>query len=153
MPERDVAEAEPAMPEQDLLVIRLAAGTVADDDLAELRMERIFVEPAAVDVRAQRAERSGTALPPVVDDDLVHHFGERELDGTHRSVRDHEATGLDPPRLQMRLRAFEARRLDHHVGAAQAILPGLGGPDGLSQVGLEPLRELLAALAPAGMDA
>ena len=53
----------------------------------------------------------------------------------------------------MRLGAFKARRLDHHVGAAQAILPALGDADRFPQVGLEPLRELLAALAPAGMDA
>src|SRR3954452_20501601 len=153
MPQRDVAEAQPAMPEQDPLVIRLAAGTLADDDLAELRMERVFFEPAAIDVRAQRAERSRTALPPVVDDDLVHHIGERDLDRTHRSVRDDEAAGLDPPRLEVRLGAFEARRLHHHVGSAQATLPALGGPHRLSQVCLEPLRELLSALAPAGMDA
>jgi hypothetical protein len=39
MAERNVAEAQPAMPEQDLLLVRLAAGTVADHDLAELRVE------------------------------------------------------------------------------------------------------------------
>jgi histidine ammonia-lyase len=104
-------------------------------------------------VRAQRAELSGTALPPVIDDDLVHHIGERELDSAHRSVRDDEAARFDPTRLEVRLGALEAGRLDHHVCAAEAILPALGDPDRLSQVSLEPLRELLAALAPARMDA
>jgi hypothetical protein len=92
--------------------------------------------PTTIWQSSQRAELPGTALPPVVDDDLVHHIGERELDSTHRSVGDDEAAGLDPTRLEVRLGALEARCLDHHVGAAQAILPALADADRLSQVAL-----------------
>src|SRR5206468_6075094 len=83
VPERDVAQAQAAMPEEDSLVVRLAARFVAGDDLSELGVEVVLVEPSAVDVRAQRAEAARPRLTPVVDDDLVHHVGQRNLDRAH----------------------------------------------------------------------
>ena len=59
-----------AMPEQDRLVVALAARLVAGRDLAELGMKRRLAQPAALDMGAQRAELAGLALAPVVDDDL-----------------------------------------------------------------------------------
>src|SRR4051794_35032575 len=126
VPEGDVAEAEAPMPEEDSLVVRLAAGLGANDDLTELGVEVVLVEPPAIDVCAQRAELPGPRLAPVVDDDLVHDVGQRELDRAHRPVRNDKAARLDPAREQLRLGALESGRLDHHVRAAQALLPCLG---------------------------
>jgi len=95
------------MPEEDPLVVRLASGPVTDDDLTELRVQVPRMKPTGVDVLPQRAERAGPRLAPVVDDDLVHHVGERQLDGAHGSVRDHETARLDPLRPQQRLGALE----------------------------------------------
>ena len=69
--ERDVGERQPAMPEQDGLVVALAAGLQAGDDLAELGMQGRLRQLARVDMRAQRAELAALALAPIVDDELV----------------------------------------------------------------------------------
>src|SRR5919201_393302 len=66
--ERDVAGREAAVPEEDPLVVPLAAGHAADDDVAELTVERLPRQQPAVDVLAQRAEAAaGLALLTVVD--------------------------------------------------------------------------------------
>ena len=64
----------------------LAAGLEAGDDLAQLGVQRRLGQLAGVDVRAQRPERTALALAPVVDDDLRHDVGERQLDRAHRAV-------------------------------------------------------------------
>ena len=57
----------------------------------------LFGQLPCVDVRAQRAERQALpALAPVVDDDLVHDVGQRELDRAHRAVGDDQRAVLDP---------------------------------------------------------
>ncbi len=71
--------------------LALAAGLEAGDDLAQLGVQRRLGQLAGVDVRPQRAERPALALAPVVDDDLGHDVGERELDRAHRAVGHDEA--------------------------------------------------------------
>src|SRR5262249_13160949 len=109
--ERDVAQAEPAVPEQDRLRRRLAAGPGAGDDLAELGVQGLLGQAARLDVRPQRAERPGAALAPVVDHQLVHDVRDAELDGAHRPVRHHQRAGRDPLGAQERLGPLEARGL------------------------------------------
>src|SRR5689334_4560670 len=55
--ERDVGDAQAPVPEQDRLVVALAAGLHARDDLSQLGVEVPLVQAVAVDVLAQRAER------------------------------------------------------------------------------------------------
>ncbi len=152
MTEGDVARRETAMPEQDPLLVGFASGTLADDDLRQLPVQRPLGEAPLVDMRAKRAELPGSALAPVVDHHLVHHVGERQLDRAHRSVGDDERAGLDPARPEERLRALEARRLDHDVGAAQALLPALGHAHRLAEVLLQTARERFAALGAPRVD-
>ena len=52
MAERDVAQAQAPVPEQDPLVVELAARPIAHHDLAELGVKVLLVEPARVDVCA-----------------------------------------------------------------------------------------------------
>src|SRR5581483_3385832 len=61
----DVGRREAAVPEDDRLVVALAARLAADDDLRQLRVERRLGQPAGVDVRAQGAEAAAPALAPV----------------------------------------------------------------------------------------
>ena len=98
-------------------------GLPPGDDLAELGVQRLLGELARLDVGAQRAERPAAALAPVVDDELVHDVGQRELDGAHRAVGHHQRAGLDPLGPQQRLGPLEPRGLDHDVGAAHDGLP------------------------------
>ena len=46
-----------------------------------------------------------------------------ELDGADRAVGDDQRAGRDPRGPQQRRRFGQPRRLDHHVGAAHALLP------------------------------
>src|SRR5262245_2456451 len=69
--QRDVAERQPAVPEQDGLVVALAAGPEAGNDLAHLGMQCLFRELAGIDVRPEAAERAALALAPVVDHQLL----------------------------------------------------------------------------------
>jgi hypothetical protein len=72
MTERDVGRRQAAVPEQDPLVVVLATGPRAGDDVAQLARDRRLGDQARVDVRAQRPEAAAAALAPVVDEDLVH---------------------------------------------------------------------------------
>src|SRR6185437_12481112 len=84
MTQRDIAGAESPVPEEDRLVAALAPRLEARDDLAQLRMQVVLAQPAAVDVRAQGAEgKSLAALAPVVHHHLVHDVGERKLHRAH----------------------------------------------------------------------
>src|ERR1700677_74283 len=76
--QRDVAQAQSAMPEQDGLRFAFAARLAAGDDLTELRVQAAFGYLVQIDVRAQRAVgKSLAALSPVIDDHFVHDVGER----------------------------------------------------------------------------
>src|SRR5205085_11203045 len=140
------------MPEEDALLVRFAPRTLADDDLRELRVQRLLGEAPLLDMRAKRAELPDAALTPIVDDDFVHHVRQGELDRAHGPVRDDERAGLDPPRAKQRRGALEARRLAQDLRATHALLPALGHAHGLAEVGLEPARERVAALRSARMD-
>ena len=118
--ERDVAERQAAVPEQDGLVVALAAGLHAGDDLAELGMQRLLAQLAGLDMGAQRAELAALALAPIVDHDLGHDVGQRQLHRAHRAVGHDEGAGLDPFGLEQRLRLRQARGLDDDVGALDA---------------------------------
>src|SRR5579862_9929370 len=98
---------------------------------------------------AKCAERQSLAtLRPVVDDDLVHDVGERELDGAHRSVGDDERAFSYPGRLQQRLRLAQTRSLDDDVGAFDAGSPIVGHHDAPPEIALEALRERAPAFNP-----
>jgi hypothetical protein len=108
----------PRCQKENPLVVGLPTGPIANDDLAELGVKRLLAEPAGIDVCARSAPKlPEPALTPVVDDDLVHNVRERELDGAHRPVRDHETARLDPAGQQVRLGPLEPRCLHHHVRA------------------------------------
>jgi len=94
---------EAAVPEQDALVGSLPAGPVAAHDLAELRVQPLGGQPARVDVRAQRPQRAGVGLAPVVDHDLLHRVGQVELDRADGSVGNDQRPRADPGRAQERL--------------------------------------------------
>src|SRR5262245_57450402 len=68
--QRDIRRRQPAVPEQDRLVVALASRLQPGDDLAELGVECRFGQLAGLDVCTEAAELAGTALSPVVDDDL-----------------------------------------------------------------------------------
>src|ERR1700732_2817320 len=70
MPEHDVADRKAAVPEQNALVVALASGLCAADDLADLGVDVIAREPSTRDQRMERA--AVPALRPVVDHELVH---------------------------------------------------------------------------------
>src|SRR6478672_605402 len=59
--QRDVARAQAPVPEEDGLVVALAAGLHPRDDLSQLRVQVVLVEAIAVHVLAQRAERQSLA--------------------------------------------------------------------------------------------
>ncbi len=142
------------MPEEDPLVVALAAGLVAGDDLSELRVQRLLGEEAAVDVLAQRTEPAARlALAPVVDDDLVHHIEQVELDGADRPVWNDERTLADPGRAQERLGLDEPRRLDDDVRAFHCLLRRPDRTDRLVQLTLECTRELVSRLGAPARDA
>src|SRR5258708_26115067 len=64
--ERDVAERQAAMPEQDGLGRVGAAGPEPGDDLAELGVEVGRGELAAVDMAAQRSQPPRRGLAPII---------------------------------------------------------------------------------------
>ena len=86
-------------------------------------------QPAGVDVRPQRAEPPGLRLPPVVDDDLVHHVEQVKLDGADRAVRDDERAGPDRAGAQQRLGRGQPGGLDQDVRAVERLVRGGGDPD------------------------
>ena len=103
-------------------------------------------------MRAQRPERPGVGLPPVVDDDLVHDLEQPELDRADGPVWHHERAALDPFGLQQRRRLGQPRRLDDDVGAPDALLPAGDRAYLPPEIGAQPLRELLAALGAQRVD-
>ncbi len=58
------------MPEQVGLLVALAAGLQAGDDLAQFGMQRGFRQFAGLDMRPQAAELAALALAPIVDHEL-----------------------------------------------------------------------------------
>src|SRR5829696_2166314 len=115
------------------------------------------------DIRERQAavpEQDGLALVLAcrleAGDDLAHLGVQRrlgQLDGAHRAVGHDEGPGLDPFRLQHRLRCGKTRGLDDDVGALDAGAPIGGRPHRLAEIAGEPLGEGVAALRPARMDA
>src|SRR3546814_7737044 len=94
--QRDVGEREAAVPEQDGLVVALAARLLSRDDLRELAVQSRLRELARLDMGAQRAELAALALAPVVDHQLVHRVCQRQLHRAHGAVGHHEVAGLHP---------------------------------------------------------
>src|SRR5499427_7687778 len=70
VPERDVRQGQPAVPEQDGLLAGLPAGPQPGDDLPQFGVQGFRGQPAGFDVRAQRPELAAGALAPVVHHDL-----------------------------------------------------------------------------------
>src|SRR5882757_7331410 len=133
------------MPEEDRLIVARATRLLAADDLAELAMQRRLGELPRLDMGAQGPEHPTLALAPIVDDELVHDVGERELDRAHRTVGHDEGALLDPLGLQERRRLVETRGLDDDVGAADAALPILGHDHLLSEIARQRRAERVAA--------
>src|SRR5262245_40460814 len=133
------------MPEQDGFVVTLAAGLRAGDDLAQFAMDGRFADEAGIDMRPERAELAGPELAEIVDDDLVDDRGHGELERAHRAIGDHAGAFADPGRLEDLLTRFEARSLDHDVGAVETALPILSHDDLLAEIALERPGEGLAA--------
>src|SRR5258708_3587659 len=151
--ERDIGERQSAVPEDDRLVVALAAGFQAGDDLAHLGMQGLLRQLAGVDMGPQAAERTALALAPVVDDELLGDVSERQLDGAHRAVGDDERRRLDPFGLEQRFRRHQPRRLDDDIGAFDAGAPVGGRYNLLAEVARQAFGEAVAAFRPLGMDA
>ncbi len=151
-PERDVAEAQAAVPEQDGFVVALAARLQAGDDLAELGVQRLFAELAGFDVGAQRAELAALALAPIVDHQLGHDVGERQLHRAHGAVGHDERAVLDPVGLEQRLGLHQARGFDHDVGALDRVFPIVERRDRLAEVARQ-LRRRIRRGFPCGANA
>src|SRR5215471_5963720 len=62
MAEGDVGQGQAPVPEQDGLLVVLAAGPQSRDDLAKLGVQAVRRQLARLDVGAQRAELAGGAL-------------------------------------------------------------------------------------------
>src|SRR5260221_2664451 len=126
MAQRDIAEAEAAMPEQDRFGVGFTGRLQPRDDLPEFGMKILFAEPVAIHMLAQRAEGQAlAALAPIVHHHLVHDIGQREFDGAHGAIGHDEGAGLDPFGFQQRLRRRQAASFHHDVGAAKTTLPVL----------------------------
>src|SRR5579883_1914861 len=129
------------MPQQIGLRLALPTRPQSGNDLPELRMERRFGQLAGLYMGAQAAELAALALAPIVNDELDHDVGQRQLDGAHRPVRHDKGARLDPRRLQERRRLGEARGLDDDVSALDASLPILCGNHGLAEFLAQPFRK------------
>ena len=79
-----------------------AARLQAGDDLAHFGVQGRLRQLARLDMRAQAAELAALALAPIVDDELGHDVGQRQLDRAHGAVGHHQRAGLDPGGLQQR---------------------------------------------------
>src|SRR5947207_1962753 len=104
-------------------------------------------------MRPERAKRTGAELAQIIDHDLVHDLGERELERAYRAVGDDERAFVHPLGLEQFLASFETRGLDHDVGALKAALPVRGDDDPLAEIGLEPAGKGVAAFLAARVDA
>ena len=90
------------------------------------------VEQPCPDVRSQRAEAVVLrALPPVVDEHLVHPVQDVELERAHRPVRHEQRAFLEPRGTQDRLGCREPGCLDHDVRAFDGLAHGVDHPDRL----------------------
>ena len=112
-------------------------------DLAQLGVQRLRGQQPCPHLRPQRAEGVvGSALAPVVDDDLVERVEDVELQAcssSHTGIRSEHVA--EPLRAQDRLRPLEPRRLDDDVGAGDGLLDRLRHADRLPERLLEPLAE------------
>src|SRR5882757_65620 len=147
--QRDIRKRQAAVPEQDGFVLSLAPGFLPGDDLAHLAVQRRLRELGRLHVRAQRAELAGFALTPIVDDDLVHDIGERELDRAHRAIGYDEGACLDPRGLEHRCRLGEPRCLAYDIRALDTRAPVLRRPHRLAEIARETGGEGVPALGPA----
>ena len=88
------------------------------------------------------------ALAPVVDDDLRHDVGQRQLHRAHRAVGNDQRPRRDPARLEQRRRRAQPRRLDDDVGSLDAAAPvRRSRRTALPRSVRQPARERVAALA------
>ena len=74
--ERDIRKRQPAVPQQNGLAVALAPWLASRDDFTQFRMQRALGQFPRFHMRAQASELSRLALPPIVDDHLVHDVGE-----------------------------------------------------------------------------
>ena len=137
------------MPEENPLVVALAARLRPDDDLGQLGVERRLAEQSRAYVWAQGAEGIvALALRPVVDDHLVHGVEHVELEDALRPVRHEQGACVEPRRAQERRRLGEPGRLDDDVGADDGLLDRLDDADWLAERLLELPAEARARLGP-----
>ena len=151
--QRDVAQREAAVPEQDGFVVALTAGLQAGDDLAQFGVQRLLAELAGFDMGAQGAELASFALAPIVHHHLGHDVGERQLDRAHGAVGHDERALLDPVGLEQRLGLHQARGFDHDVGALDRVFPVVEGAHGLAEIARQLGGEFVAALLAARVHA
>ncbi len=99
--------------------------------------------------RRSDAEPARLRLAPVVDDHLVHHVEQIQLDRADRAVRDDEGAGLDGRGTQEWFGFGQPGRFDQHVGAVERLLRGRDHPDRRGQLRGQFGGELLPRLGPA----
>src|SRR5262249_43402725 len=145
---------EAPMPEEDPLVVALAPGLQACNDLGELTVQRGRAEKLRPDVRSQRSEAIVlSALAPVVDEHLVHASEDVERERAHRPVRHQQPAAVEPRRAQDRLRRGQTRRLDDDVGAFDRFADGLDDAHRLAERTLELRAERASGLGALAGDA
>ena len=141
--EREVGRRQSPVPEENPLVVALAARLRPDDDLGQLGVERRLAEQPRAYVWTQRAEGIvALALAPVVDHDLVHGVEHVQLEDALRPVRHEQGACIEPRRAQERRRLGEPGRLDDDVGADDCLLDRLDDADGFAERLLEPPPKL-----------
>ena len=142
------------MPEKDPFLIVFAPGLLARNDLTQLRVQRLLRQLARADVRAETAELAAFfALPPIVDDDLIHYIGQRDLIGTDGTVGNDKVARTHPCGPEQGLRLHQAGRLDHNIGALKTLLAVFCNGDLLVQAVLQPLGKCIHGFLAATVDA
>ena len=146
----DVEDRQPAVPEQDPLVVVLPAGSRTGDDLADLGVQRLAGQCARAQVGSQCAELARLRLPPVVDDDLVDDVEQVGVERADRAVRDQQGAGREQVGGHQRRGLDESGRLHRDVGAVEGLGDALGHDDRRVELVAQSRREGLPRLRVGG---